>query len=89
MEKSGTAYRKSLIVANSTPSYFPNPKDIIVETYYDANDLTLLGAEVFGQVGVDKRVDVLSTAIFAKLKVTDLPQQIWLMHHLTLLQRMR
>lgn len=74
LEKSGTAYRKSLIVANSTPSYFPNPKDIIVETYYDANDLTLLGAEVFGQVGVDKRVDVLSTAIFAKLKVTDLPQ---------------
>jgi NADPH-dependent 2,4-dienoyl-CoA reductase/sulfur reductase-like enzyme/rhodanese-related sulfurtransferase len=74
LEKNGISFKKALIVANSTPSYYPNPKDIIVEIYYNQNDHTLLGAEIFGEVGVDKRVDVLSTAIYAKLKVTDLPQ---------------
>ena len=74
LEKAGIEYKKTLIVAGSTPSYYPNPKDIIIETFYDAKDNTLLGAEAFGQVGVDKRIDVLSTAIYAKLKMTDLPQ---------------
>jgi NADPH-dependent 2,4-dienoyl-CoA reductase/sulfur reductase-like enzyme/rhodanese-related sulfurtransferase len=74
LEKAGIEYKKTLIVAGSTPSYYPNPKDIIIETFYDAKDNTLLGAEAFGQVGVDKRIDVLSTAIYAKLKITDLPQ---------------
>lgn len=74
LEKSGISYKKTLIVAGSTPSYYPNPKDITIEVFYDDADYTILGAEVFGQVGVDKRVDVLSTAIYAKLKITDLPQ---------------
>ena len=74
LEKAGIPFEKSLIVANATPGYYPHPTDIIVETYYRKDDYTLLGAEVFGQVGVDKRIDVLSTAIYAKLKMTDLPQ---------------
>ncbi len=74
LELAGIPFKRTLIVANSTPSYYPNPEDLIVETYYDANNLTLLGAELFGKHGVDKRVDVLSTAIFAKLKITDLSQ---------------
>ena len=74
LEKAGINFKKTLIVAGSTPSYYPNPKDITVEVFFDETDLTILGAEIFGQVGVDKRVDVLSTAIYAKLKITDLPQ---------------
>lgn len=74
LEKAGMPFSKSLIVANATPGYYPHPTDLIVETYYHPVTLTLLGAEIFGQVGVDKRIDVLSTAIYAKLKMTDLPQ---------------
>lgn len=74
LSRRGVNFKRNLIVAHATPSYYPNPTDLIIETYYDAADLTLLGAEIFGQVGVDKRVDVLSTAIYAKLKITDLPQ---------------
>ena len=47
---------------------------MIVETYYDPTDGTILGCELFGEHGVDKRVDVMSTAIYAKLKITDLPK---------------
>ncbi|MCP9766282.1 hypothetical protein EGI22_00075 [Lacihabitans sp. LS3-19] len=74
LDKMCINFKKTLIVASSTPSYYPEPKDIIVETFYDADSLVLLGAEVFGEVGVDKRIDVLSTAIYGKLKITDLPQ---------------
>jgi hypothetical protein len=46
---------------------------LVIETYYSPKDGTILGAEIFGEKGVDKRIDVMSTAIYAKLKMTDLP----------------
>jgi NADPH-dependent 2,4-dienoyl-CoA reductase/sulfur reductase-like enzyme/rhodanese-related sulfurtransferase len=67
-------FKTVLTIAGSTPSYYPNPKDLITEIYYHADTEEILGAELFGEVGVDKRVDVLSTAIYAKLKITDLSQ---------------
>ena len=67
-------YETVLTISGSTPGYYPGQKDLIMELYYNPNTKELLGAELFGEVGVDKRIDVLSTAIYAKLKVTDLPQ---------------
>jgi NADPH-dependent 2,4-dienoyl-CoA reductase/sulfur reductase-like enzyme/rhodanese-related sulfurtransferase len=63
-----------LTIAGSTPSYYPGQKDLITEIYYNPINEEILGAELFGKVGVDKRVDVLSTAIYAKLKISDLSQ---------------
>jgi len=67
-------FKTVLTVAGSTPSYYPNQKDLFTEIYYNSETEEILGAELFGEVGVDKRVDVLSTAIYAKLKITDLSQ---------------
>ena len=67
-------YKTVLTIAGSTPGYYPGQKDLITEIYYNPDTEEILGAELFGEVGVDKRVDVLSTAIFAKLKITDLAQ---------------
>ena len=67
-------FKTVLTVGGSTPSYYPNQKDLITEIYYNPKSEEILGAELFGEVGVDKRVDVLSTAIYAKLKITDLSQ---------------
>ena len=67
-------FKTVLTVVGSTPSYYPNPKDLFTELYYNPQTEEILGAELFGEVGVDKRVDVLSTAIYAKLKITDLSQ---------------
>ncbi|MHA7942692.1 FAD-dependent oxidoreductase [Formosa sp. 3Alg 14/1] len=74
LNKNGIDFKSVLVVAGSTPSYYPNPKDLIIELYYSPQTDEILGAELFGEYGVDKRVDVLSTAIYAKLKVTDLPR---------------
>ncbi len=41
---------------------------MIIEIYFNPNNYTIYGAEAFGGVSVDKRIDVLSTVIYAKLK---------------------
>ena len=67
-------FKTVLTIAGATPGYYPGQKDLITEIYYNSDTEEILGAELFGEVGVDKRVDVLSTAIYAKLKITDLAQ---------------
>ncbi len=67
-------YKTVLTIAGATPGYYPGKTDIVSEIYYDPKTKEILGGEFFGEVGVDKRVDVLSTAIYAKLKITDLSQ---------------
>lgn len=64
--------RTTTIHANSTPGYYPNPENLTLEITYHPKTLVLLGAQAFGKVGVDKRIDVLSTAIYAGLTIDDL-----------------
>lgn len=73
MRKNNIEFETNLIIAGATPGYYPDQKDMIVETYYNPKDGTILGCEAFGEKGVDKRIDVMSTAIYAKLKMSDLP----------------
>jgi rhodanese-related sulfurtransferase len=74
LTKRGISFKTVLSVAGSTPGYYPGQKDLITEIYYNPDTEEIYGAELFGEVGVDKRIDVISTAIFAKLKITDLAQ---------------
>jgi rhodanese-related sulfurtransferase len=52
--------------------YYPGARDMTVKLVADRKDGRLLGAQVVGAKGVDKRVDVLATAIFGGLTVEDL-----------------
>jgi NADPH-dependent 2,4-dienoyl-CoA reductase/sulfur reductase-like enzyme/rhodanese-related sulfurtransferase len=74
LKEAGIPFKKSLSIAGATPGYYPGQKELITELYYHPETHELLGAEIFGEAGADKRIDVLSTAIYAKLKVTDLSQ---------------
>lgn len=73
LKEAGIPFKKSLSIAGATPGYYPGKKEMITEIYYHPDTHKILGAEIFGETGVDKRIDVLSTAIYAGLKVTDLP----------------
>lgn len=66
-------FKKNLIVSGTTPGYYPNQKDIVLETYYCPSTGKILGCEAYGEYGVDKRIDVISTAIYAGLTIEDLP----------------
>lgn len=53
-------------------SYYPGAENIALKLIYDPETLTILGAQAVGPIGTEKRIDVIATAIKAKLKVTDL-----------------
>ncbi len=65
-------YESTLIISAGTPGFYPDPRDILLEIYYHKESRRVLGAELFGQKGIDKRADVLSTAILGKLTIDDL-----------------
>ncbi len=56
----------------SHASYYPNATPITLKLLFDPQAGQLLGAQVIGQDGVDKRIDVLAVALRAGLTVTDL-----------------
>ena len=68
----GKEYKTTFFVAPASPGFFPGQTDLYIEMYYDPNNGVVLGAEIFGLKGVDKRIDVLSTAIYARLTIEDL-----------------
>ncbi|MBX2844519.1 MAG: FAD-dependent oxidoreductase [Flammeovirgaceae bacterium] len=66
-------FKSNFFISKSTPGFYPNAKDLFIEIYHNPNTKEILGAEIFGENGVDKRIDVLSTCIYAKLTINDLP----------------
>lgn len=68
----GLEVGEALITAGATPSYYPDSKSLSVNLIYHKENGRLLGAEIAGEGGVDKRIDVLATAIYSKLSLEDL-----------------
>jgi NADPH-dependent 2,4-dienoyl-CoA reductase/sulfur reductase-like enzyme/rhodanese-related sulfurtransferase len=55
-------------------SYYPGGKELTLQLVYDRATSRLLGAQAFGHAGVDKRMDVLATALHGELTVHDLAE---------------
>ena len=63
----------SIIVhANSHVSYYHGAKPLSIKLVYSTENFKILGAQIIGTDGVDKRIDVLSTAIQNNAYVHDL-----------------
>ncbi len=60
------------IVSNQHAGYFPGATPITLKLVYDPNDGRILGAQAIGREGVDKRIDVIATAMSFGAKVSDL-----------------
>lgn len=54
--------------------YFPGAREMSLSLVYDRATARLLGAEAFGHAGVDKRIDVLATALVGRLTVHELAE---------------
>ena len=54
--------------------YYPNINFIFLKLIFDKDSGKILGASASGTTGVTRRIDVISTAIYSGLKVTDLEQ---------------
>jgi len=56
----------------SHAGYYPGGKVMTMKVVFEKETYRLLGAQIVGYEGVDKRIDVLATAIRAGLKATEL-----------------
>jgi NADPH-dependent 2,4-dienoyl-CoA reductase/sulfur reductase-like enzyme/rhodanese-related sulfurtransferase len=54
--------------------YYPGSKPLNIKTVTDVESGRLLGAQVIGEEGADKRIDVFATALFQQMNVEDLLQ---------------
>lgn len=55
-------------------SYYPGGKELSLKLIYDKKSQRLLGAEGFGHAGVEKRIDVLATALHGEMTLEDLTE---------------
>lgn len=68
----GIRYEKVVLSPASHASYYPGAKIMTMKMLYEKDTLKILGAQIVGYDGVDKRLDVIATAISADMKATDL-----------------
>ncbi len=71
-QAAGFDYEKVFVFPFSHASYYPNATEISMKVLFARDTGRILGAQLVGQDGVDKRCDVLATAISAGLTVRDL-----------------
>lgn len=65
-------YDKTYTYSGSHASYYPGAENMSIKVLWDKKTHKILGAQIVGFDGVDKRMDVLATAIRLGAKVTDL-----------------
>lgn len=53
-------------------AYYPGASTMAIKLLIDPTDASILGAQAVGRGGVDKRIDVIATAMRAGLRATDL-----------------
>ncbi len=54
--------------------YFPGAQELSLKLVYDRSTARLLGAQAFGHAGVEKRIDVLATALTGEFTLHDLAE---------------
>lgn len=62
------------VTANNHAGYYPDATSIVLKLIFEPESGQIFGAQAIGKEGVDKRIDILSTTIKAKLTIFDLPE---------------
>ncbi len=71
-KKAGFDVEKVILSPMSHAGYYPGGKVMTMKVVFEKKTYRLLGAQIVGYEGVDKRIDVLATAIHAGMKATQL-----------------
>ena len=70
----GIAWDKAVITSASHATYYPGASNMVIKVLFAPDTGKILGAQIVGAEGVDKRIDVLATAIRAGMTAEDLTQ---------------
>ncbi|MCX7748323.1 MAG: CoA-disulfide reductase [Clostridia bacterium] len=72
LKRNGILYEKSFTHSPSHAGYYPGAIPMSIKLIFERNSGKILGAQIIGYEGVDKRIDVIATAIRAGMTVYDL-----------------
>ncbi len=72
LRAAGRAYQAIHTHPSSHAGYYPGAQPMALKLLFDPADQRILGAQAVGGAGVDKRIDVIATAMRGGLTVTDL-----------------
>ena len=68
----GIEYEKVILTQNSHAGYYPGITEMTVKLIFEKATYKILGAQIVGYDGVDKRIDVIATSIRAGMKADEL-----------------
>jgi NADPH-dependent 2,4-dienoyl-CoA reductase/sulfur reductase-like enzyme/rhodanese-related sulfurtransferase len=74
LRRAGRKFRAVHLHPGSHAGYFPGAKPIAMKLLFDPETGLVLGAQATGADGVDKRIDVLATAIAGRMTIDDLAE---------------
>lgn len=74
LRRANRPYRKVFVHPSNHAGYYPGAEVMTLKLLFDPETGRVLGAQVVGGAGVDKRIDVLAMAIQANLTVFDLEE---------------
>lgn len=72
LKRFGIPYEKSFTHSASHATYYPGAMTVSIKLLFSPSDGKVLGAQAVGYEGVEKRIDVIATAIRAGMTVYDL-----------------
>ncbi len=72
LSQSGKPYVVTIVNDNHHAGYYPGAKMLAMKVLWEPDTMKILGAQVTGLEGVDKRLDVMATAIAGGLTMEDL-----------------
>lgn len=72
LTKNGIDFEKSFTHSPSHAGYYPGAIPMSIKLLFSRNDGKILGAQIIGYDGADKRIDILATAMRAGMTVFDL-----------------
>lgn len=72
LKRNNIEYEKSFTHSGSHAGYYPGAIPMAIKLIFDKKNGKILGAQIIGYEGVDKRIDVIATAIRAGMTVYDL-----------------
>ena len=66
-------YKTAIVTRGHHAGYYPGAKNLVLKLIFNEEG-KIFGAQAVGEKGVDKRIDIIATAIKGNLKVFDLPE---------------
>ncbi len=73
LKKENMEYLKTYVLPASHASYYPGAEQLCIKVLFETSG-KILGAQIIGRDGVDKRIDIIATAIRNGLKTHDLEE---------------